>query len=62
MQTKLFRGGLADLPALEADINHWLTANPKLISIERDVSVYHDHATGEEQALIVMWCEPKSSF
>jgi len=62
MQTKLFWGSLSDLPALEADINSWLAANPKLVTIQRDVSVYHNHATGDEQALIALWYEPKSSF
>ncbi len=62
MQIKLFRGRLADLSALESDMNQWLATNPKVISIQRDLSVYHDHTTGEEQVLIALWCEPKSSF
>jgi hypothetical protein len=62
MQIRLFWGKLSDLPTLEADINHWLADNPKLVTIQRDVSVYHNHATGDEQVLVALWHEPKSSF
>ncbi len=62
MQAKLFCGRLTDLSALEADINHWLAANPKLVTIQRDVCVYHNHVTGDEHVLIALWYEPKSSF
>ena len=62
MQLKLFDKKLADLAQLEADINKWLAANPKLVTIQRDFHVYHNHTTSEESVLVAMWYEPKSSL
>ena len=62
MQVKLFRGTLADLPRIETEVNQWLAANPKLISIQRESAVYHDHAAGSEGVLVTLWYEPKGSL
>ncbi len=62
MQLKLFDRKLVDLGPLEADINQWLAANPKLVTIQRDFHVYHNHTTGEESILVAMWYEPKSGL
>jgi hypothetical protein len=62
MHIKLFDKPVADLPQLEAEINHWLAANPKLVAIQRDIHVYHSHAAGEERTLVALWHEPKSSL
>lgn len=62
MQLKLFDRKLADLARLETDINQWLAANPKLVTIQRDFHVYHNHTTREESVLVAMWYEPKSSI
>jgi hypothetical protein len=62
MQVKLFRGTLADLTVIETEVNRWLAANPKLISIQRENAVYHDHATGSEAVLVTLWYEPKGSL
>lgn len=62
MQIKLFEKKLVDLSHLEAEINQWLAANPKLVTIQRDVHVYHNHTTREESLLVAMWYEPKSGL
>lgn len=62
MQIKLFDKKLLDLAHLEAEINQWLTANPKVVTIQRDLHVYHNHRTGEEDVLVTLWYEPKSSL
>jgi hypothetical protein len=62
MQVKLFRGMLADLPVIETELNQWLAANPKLISIQRESAVFHDHATGGEGVLLTLWYEPKGNL
>ena len=62
MQLKLFDRKLADLAQLEADINHWLAANPKLVTIQRDFHVYHNHTTGEEHVMVALWYEPKTGI
>jgi hypothetical protein len=62
MQVKLFSKSLADLAGLEAEVNQWLAANPKLITIQRDSAVYHDHATGGDGVLLTLWYEPKGSL
>jgi hypothetical protein len=62
VQIKLFDKKLVDLAHLEADINQWLTANPKLVTIQRDFHVYHNHTTREESVLVAMWYEPKSGM
>lgn len=62
MQLKLFDRKLAEIAQLEADINRWLAANPKLVTIQRDFHVYHNHTTREESVLVAMWYEPKSSI
>lgn len=62
MQLKLFDRKLSELTQLEADINHWLAANPKLVTIQRDFHVYHNHTTGEECILVALWHEPKTGL
>jgi hypothetical protein len=62
MQVKLFAHPLVDLGSLEANVNQWLAANPKLISIQRESAVYHDHATGGEGILLTLWYEPKGNL
>ena len=62
MQLKLFEKKLADLAHLEADINQWLAANPKFVTIQRDFHIYHNHTTREESVLVAMWYEPKSGI
>ncbi len=62
MQIKLFDVKLSELTQLEADINQWLAANPKLITIQRDFHVYHSHGTTEERVMVALWYEPRSSF
>ena len=62
MQVKLFAGALSDLGGVEAQVNQWLAANPKLVTIQREISVYHDHAGGGEGILITLWYEPKGSL
>ncbi|HSB72548.1 MAG TPA: hypothetical protein VLT62_24740 [Candidatus Methylomirabilis sp.] len=62
MQIKLFEATLSDLDRLEGEINRWLAANPKLVTIQRDFHIYHNHNTPEERVLVALWYEPKSSF
>ncbi len=62
MQLRLFDRKLADLAQLEEDINQWLAANPKLVTIQRDFHVYHNHTTREESVLVALWYEPKSGL
>jgi hypothetical protein len=62
MQVKLFAQALPDLNGLEAAVNQWLSANPKLIPIQRESAVYHDHATGGEGVLLTLWYEPKGNL
>ncbi len=50
MQIKLFDKKLVDLAHLEAEINQWLAANPKLVTIQRDFHVYHNQTTREESS------------
>ena len=62
MQIKLFAKPLTDLAGLEVAVNQWLAANPKLITIQRESAVYHDHAGGGEGILLTLWYEPKGSL
>lgn len=62
MQIKLFDVQLSDLARLEGEINQWLAANPKLVTIQRDFHVYHSHTSSEERVMVALWFEPKSSF
>ncbi|HSB79399.1 MAG TPA: hypothetical protein VLM91_11445 [Candidatus Methylomirabilis sp.] len=62
MQIKLFDVKLSELTRLETDINQWLAANPKLVTIQRDFHVYHSHGTSEERVMVALWYEPRSSF
>jgi hypothetical protein len=62
MQVKLFSRPLTDLGGLENEVNQWLTANPKLITIQRDNAVYHDHSSESEGVLLTLWYEPKGSL
>ena len=62
MQIKLFDVQLSDLARLEGEINQWLAANPKLVTIQRDFHVYHSHGASEERVMVALWYEPKSTF
>lgn len=62
MQLKLFDRKLSELGQLEAEVNQWLCANPKLVTIQRDFHIYHNHTGQEECLLIALWYEPRSSF
>ena len=62
MQVKLFRQPASRLAALESEVNAWLAANPKVIPIQREASVFHDHQTDEEHVLVAVWYEPKGSL
>jgi hypothetical protein len=62
VQIKLFDVKLSELTRLEADINQWLAANPKLVTIQRDFHVYHSHGSSEERVMVALWYEPRSSF
>jgi hypothetical protein len=62
VQIKLFDVKLSELIRLEGDINQWLAANPKLVTIQRDFHVYHSHGTSEERVMVALWYEPRSSF
>lgn len=62
MQLKLFDQKLSELAQLEADINQWLAANPKLVTIQRDFHVYHNHTTREECIMVALWHEPKTGL
>ncbi len=62
MHIKLFDKSVAELAQLEAEINRWLEANPKVIAIQRDIHLYHSHAAGEERTLVALWHEPKSGL
>jgi hypothetical protein len=62
VQLKLLHRKLSELGQLEAEINHWLSANPKLVTIQRDFHIYHDHTSKEECLLIALWYEPRSSL
>jgi len=62
VQIKLFDRKRSELAQLEVEINQWLAANPKLVTIQRDFHVYHDHGTKEECVLVALCYEPKSTF
>jgi hypothetical protein len=62
VQLKLFDRKLVDLAHLEADINQWLAANPKFVTIQRDFHVYHSQTTREESVLVALWYEPRSGL
>jgi hypothetical protein len=62
VQLKLFDRKLSELGQLEAEINQWLSANPKLVTIQRDFHIYHNHTSKEECLLVALWYEPRSSF
>lgn len=62
MQLKLFDRKLSEIAQLEADINRWLAANPKLVTIQRDFHVYHNHATKEEGLMVALWYESKTGL
>jgi hypothetical protein len=62
VQIKLFEKKLVDLGHLETEINQWLAANPKAVAIQRDLHVFHSHATREENVLVALWYEPKSGL
>ena len=53
MQIKVFRRPLREAQELESDINEWLKANSRSVTIQRDSHVYYNHAT-EEDDLVMM--------
>jgi hypothetical protein len=55
MQIKVFRRAIKDLQHLEAEVNDWLKANARSVTIQRDSHVYHNHATGEDDLVIMVW-------
>jgi hypothetical protein len=55
MQIKLFKRAIKDLQHLEAEVNDWLKANARSVTIQRDSHVYHNHATGEDDLVVMVW-------
>ena len=55
MQIKVFRRAIKDLQHLEAEVNDWLKANARSVTIQRESHVYHNHATGEDDLVIMVW-------
>jgi hypothetical protein len=55
MQIKVFKRPIKELQQLEAEINDWLKANNRSVTIQRDWHVYHNHATGEDDAVVMVW-------
>lgn len=40
---------------LEAEINEWLRANHAFVTIQRESHVYHNHTTGEDDLVVLVW-------
>ncbi len=55
MQIKVFRRPIKEVQQLEAEINDWLKANTSLVTIQRDSHVYHNHASGENDLVVMLW-------
>ncbi len=55
MQIKVFRRPMKEVQQLEAEINEWLRANGKSVTIQRDSHVYHNHVTGEDDLVVMVW-------
>ncbi len=55
MQIKVFKRPLKELQQLEGEINDWLKANNRSVTIQRDLHVYHNHTTGEDDMMVTVW-------
>ncbi len=55
MQIKVFRRPMKEVQQLEAEINEWLKANANLVTIQRDSHVYHNHVSGEDDLVVMIW-------
>ena len=55
MQIKVFRHPLKDMQHLETEVNDWLKANATFVTIQRDSHVYHDHTSGEDDLVVLVW-------
>ena len=55
MQIKVFRRPMKEVQQLEAEMNDWLKANAGFVTIQRDSHVYHNHASGEDDLVVMVW-------
>lgn len=55
MQIKVFRRPMKEMQQLEAEVNDWLKANVGLVTIQRDSHVYHNHTSGEDDMVVLVW-------
>ena len=55
MQIKVFRRPMKEVQQLEAEINDWLKTDSRSVTIQRDSHVYHNHATGEDDLVVMVW-------
>ncbi len=55
MQIKVFKRPTKEVQQLEAEINAWLQANSSLVTIQRESHACHNHATGEEDLVVLVW-------
>ncbi len=55
MQIKVFRHPLKDMQHLENEVNDWLKANTNFVTIQRESHVYHNHTTGEDDMVVLLW-------
>lgn len=62
MQIKLSDKNVADRGHREVKIDQWLSANPKLVTIQGDLRMDHDQTRREESLPVAMGYGPKSSL
>ena len=55
MQLKVFRRPTKEALQFEVEVNEWLRANNRCVTIQRDSHVYHNHATGEDDLVVLLW-------
>ena len=55
MQIKVFMRPVKEVQQLEAEINEWLKTNSASVTIQRDSHVYHNHKTGEDDLVVMIW-------
>ena len=55
MQIKVFRRPMKEVQQLEAEVNDWLRANTGFVTIQRDSHVYHNHVSGEDDLVVMVW-------
>jgi len=55
MQIKVFRRPLREIPQLEGEVNEWLKTNSASVTIQRESHVYHNHVTGEDDLVVMIW-------